>query len=58
MPVLPSATTTLSGIAAWSQPVLDGLLPYGYLEAGVILAVGLVTFLIVLSTRASHHMKK
>lgn len=57
MPTLPGATTTLSGMAAWGQPVFDSLLPYAYFAGGILLAVGIIGFLIFLAARAAHHMR-
>jgi len=55
MPTLPDATTTLTATAAWSQPVFNGLLPYAELAIGLIIAVGIVGFLIFAVARAFNH---
>jgi len=42
MPDLPSASTTLSGLKEWANPVFSSMLPYGYLEGGVMIGLALI----------------
>lgn len=57
MPTLPAATSTLSGISEWSNPMFQALLPYGYMAAGVLIGVGLIIFLIWLGGYLLHHLR-
>lgn len=57
MPVLPSATTTLSGLSDWAQPIFNSLLPYAYFAGGVLLGVGIILFLIFITTMVVHHLR-
>lgn len=57
MPDLPGPTTSLAGIKEWANPVFVDLLPYAYLAAGLILAVGLIWFLVRLASHTTDHMK-
>lgn len=56
MPTLPGATTTLSGMGAWSQPIFDSLWPYALFAGGVILAVGIILLVIRMAGHASDKM--
>lgn len=44
--VLPSATSTLSGISDWFNPIFTEFWPYGLIVVGVILAFGIIGFII------------
>lgn len=57
MPDLPSATTTLSSMAEWSQPIFDSMWQYAVFAGGVILAVGLIIFIIRLAGHATDKMQ-
>lgn len=57
MPDLPAATTTLSGLSSWSNPMFQALLPYGYMAAGVLIGVALIIFLIYLGGLLLHHLR-
>lgn len=56
MPTLPSATSTLNGMGAWSQPMFDSLWPYALFAGGLILAVGIIVFIIRIAGHASDKM--
>lgn len=51
---LPSGTSTLAQIGAYSSPVFDDLLPFAVFAAGLIVGVALVAFIIVSVGRAFH----
>lgn len=57
MPILPSATSTLTGMALWSQPMFDSMWPYALFAGGVLLAVGLIWFVIGLASHGADKMK-
>lgn len=57
MPVLPSASSTLEGMGEWSQPIFTALWPYALFAGGVLLAVGLIWFIINLAGHATNKMK-
>jgi len=56
MPVLPEATTTLEGMSAWSQPMFNSMFPYALFAGGVILAVGIIIFIIRIAGHATDKM--
>jgi hypothetical protein len=56
MPVLPSATTTLTSMAAWSQPFFDSLWPYAMFAGGILLAIGFIMMVVRLAGHASDKM--
>lgn len=57
MPDLPSATTTLSSIKEWSNPMFQSLLPYAYLAMGILVGIGLILFLVYLGSLVLHHLR-
>jgi len=57
MPTLPAASSTLAGIAEWSQPMFDSMKPYAYMAAGVLIGVGIILFVIYIGSMILHHMR-
>jgi hypothetical protein len=49
---LPTATSTLASVGAWSAPFFDELIPAGYLVAGFLVGGILVNFVIIGIIRA------
>jgi len=49
---LPSSTTFLASIGDWSSSIFTDLLPFATLAVGVVLGLGLLSFVIVAFSRA------
>lgn len=43
---IPAATTTLTNTLVTSQPVFNEFIPYGYMEAGIIIGALVIGFII------------
>jgi hypothetical protein len=43
---LPDASSSLASLGAWSNPLLNELMPFVFLAGGLLLGVALVIFLI------------
>lgn len=55
---LPSSTQFIASIGEWSSPLFNDLLPFGIFAIGILLGVGLISFIIIIVSKVVDKIKE